>query len=169
MKRRLLLGYIGILNACGSEPVHSMHDASLSEEECADCESARSSDSGFRGSDASTDQAAHSFGVPIITVSPAILDFGMPALDETTNRFLTIGNSGDELLTVSRVAADEAVGSDGISLAPVSDEWEILPSESVVITISLRPAERRDHYGLIVISSNDPQASIVRIPMVGEP
>lgn len=118
--------------------------------------------------------------VPIIEVSPALLDFGTVSLDSSASLTLTITNRG---------AADLAIARSGIAITTASDpkpfavtlpatDWVLPRDASRTLEVIYAPRGYEvdpdthqvvPHQGSIVITSNDPDHSPLEVPLRGLP
>jgi galactose oxidase-like protein len=94
---------------------------------------------------------------PAIHIEPSQLDFSLDSNPKT----ITVKNVGDITLTIERLTCDNNVFSLGSPIVP----FNVLPNNSVVLTVSINPAWTRQQIGTVSIQSNDPgqPTSIVQV------
>ncbi len=101
-------------------------------------------------------------GLPEITVDPDTLEFGEIYTGVGQNRTLTIGNIGNDDLTVYDIAAEGdyfRVSFDG--------EFTVEPEGSHDVTVIFEPTETGEFTGILTITSNDPDNAELSVYMHG--
>lgn len=98
--------------------------------------------------------------VPVLGVAPAEVVFGDVVVPTEASSQVFVTNGGEASLTV-----DATVTGDGFGLAPAS--LEVAPDESATLTVGFVPASYLDYAGELRITSNDPDAAEVVVPLTG--
>lgn len=103
---------------------------------------------------------------PTITVTPGTLDFGSLQQGNTTNRNVTLGNTGNADCHVSALtklgSADFSFGS-GAPVAP----FVITPGSSVLVPMAYTPSNVGADSGSLTIVSDDSANPSVAVPLSG--
>ena len=99
---------------------------------------------------------------PVISVDPEALNFGEITVGESEELNLTVGNDGNENLTVSNVVADG--GGFGVNF---EGEFIVAPGNTTDITVSFEPPQAGNFEGTVTITSSDPQNDAVTINLSG--
>ena len=95
-------------------------------------------------------------------ISPDSLEFGEVVVDQSSDLILTIGNDGNEDLTVSDVSIDgEYFTSD------FEDDIVIEPDARHEITVTFQPGELGDLTATMTLTSDDPENGEVDVPLSG--
>ncbi len=101
----------------------------------------------------------HLLGEPVLAVAPTSLDIGGVYLGSTADAWLTVSNPGCDLLSVSDIACDHPA----VSIDPGVFDLDIGGEMSVTVTIT--PTEVDTVDTVISITSNDPYAPLVTVPL----
>jgi hypothetical protein len=104
------------------------------------------------GSPQSVALAGTGSSTPIVTLSPASIDFGTPLIGSKTVKTVTLTNSGNATLTVSSVTATGSPGFTGIS--PTSNCTSVAAGASCTITVTFDPSSSASVTGSVVIADN---------------
>jgi hypothetical protein len=125
-------------------------------------------DTGDPNSPADPDESRADMGVfhyipmPLITVTPDVLDFGEVAMGQRGVMALTINNDGNADLTVSAITIEgEYFTSD------FEDELVVAANDSRNISITFAPQETGDLSAVLTVTSDDPLNEEVTIELVG--
>jgi len=100
---------------------------------------------------------------PVLTVSPARLDFGAIALGDETTRTLTLGNAGTSPLAIHELTLEAPVGFD------LPAAWQatwLAPDATLDVDVRYRAAGRHETGQLLVVS-DDPEQPREPVDLVG--
>ena len=100
--------------------------------------------------------------VPVISVSPASLDFGTINSGQTKDLSLTITNNGNAPLTVSAITPTGSAFTVTSSLPP-----PIAAASSATVTVRFAPTAGGSQTGALAIASNDPVHPSVSVSLTG--
>ncbi|HHE46823.1 MAG TPA: choice-of-anchor D domain-containing protein, partial [Bacteroidetes bacterium] len=92
------------------------------------------------------------YPVPDMTVIPDSLDFGVVFVGQSSDLTLTIGNLGEDDLTVS----DISVEGDYLS-TDFEEQFVVAPADSHIVTVTFAPEDEITLVGTVTVISNDPQ------------
>jgi hypothetical protein len=102
---------------------------------------------------------------PDIEVTPAIIDFGnLNADGEIGAEVVTVTNVGDATLNIQEIKYD--LGGSVYTLTGIGDTT-IEPGDESQFVATYDPATYETNLDAILIKSNDPDESVVRIPVLG--
>ncbi|HEV2383216.1 MAG TPA: FG-GAP-like repeat-containing protein [Terriglobia bacterium] len=104
------------------------------------------------GSPQSLALAGTGSSAPVVTLSPASIDFGTPLIGSKTVKTVTLTNSGNATLTVSSVTSTGSPGFTGIP--PTSNCTSVAAGASCTITVTFDPSSSTSVTGSIVIADN---------------
>jgi hypothetical protein len=99
-------------------------------------------------------------GIPDVHASPAMLDFGLRDVGLTVSRFVTIGNSGTDVLTAR-------VESDSDQFPVPAFEMAVAPGESRTVSVTFTPSRPGLSRGILRIRSNDPDEEEIGVLLSG--
>ena len=102
--------------------------------------------------------------VPDISVTPTALDFGDVNLSETRRLNVTIANNGNGVLTVTGL---QITGDSGPFSATPSPPFDVLPGETVNVTVAFTPSDNVTYTASLAIESNDPDTPTVNVVLTG--
>ncbi len=102
--------------------------------------------------------------VPDISVSPTALDFGNVNLSETKRRNVTVTNNGNRVLIVTGL---RITGDSGPFSATPSPPFDVLPGETINVTVAFTPSDNVTYTATLAIESNDPDTPTVNIVLTG--
>ncbi len=102
--------------------------------------------------------------VPDISVTPTALDFGNVNLSETRRLNVTIANNGNGVLTVTGL---QITGDSGPFSTTPSPPFDVLPGETVNVTVAFTPSDNVTYTATLAIESNDPDTPTVNIVLTG--
>ncbi|HMB91886.1 MAG TPA: choice-of-anchor D domain-containing protein [Rhodothermales bacterium] len=102
--------------------------------------------------------------LPIIDVDPLSLDFDPVLIGNSAVENLTITNIG----TADLVVEVEVTGMDAASFGVPTSGYVLDPAESVVLPVTFEPLEEGILEANVRITSNDPNAPVVGVPLAGE-
>ena len=105
-----------------------------------------------------------SAGDPDIAVSPASLNFGQVVAGTTADQIVTVSNVGAATLTVSDLTTTNGV----FTIVSPATPFDVAPSGSQDVTVRFSPTVVQTENGDLQISSNDPDAGLVIVPLSGE-
>jgi len=101
---------------------------------------------------------------PNIEVTPASLDFGKVQINTTSDKTITIKNTGTEVLNISE---ETISGSQAFTI--VSQSFNQIPAgEARNVTVRFSPTGELPYAGNLIISSNDPDTPSIQVPLTGE-
>lgn len=112
---------------------------------------------------------------PQISVTPAFIEFGAVAMDDTKIEVATVTNTGQtnldlrDIYTSFDTSEDFAIVSvDGVDYVPDAFELiELEPDTSVEVEVAYTPSDGGPDSGKVVFFTNDPEFSIFEVPMGG--
>ena len=99
--------------------------------------------------------------VAVISVSPALLDFGEICLDSTGTEVLTVRNSGTADLVINSLNFDDA------AFSSAAQNVVIPPGDSTDIVILFRPQQEQLFFANATIVNNDPDNSLFSVDVRG--
>jgi len=108
--------------------------------------------------------ATVTMGSPAIDLQPTSISFGSVAIGTTSERTLTIRNTGTLALTVSAVS----INNQRFSVAMPSLPFSIAPGNQQTIGVRFSPLAIGTQSGTITITSNDPTRSTIPLQVSGE-
>jgi hypothetical protein len=101
---------------------------------------------------------------PNIEVTPASLDFGKVQINTTSDKTVTIKNTGTKVLNISSITIS---GSQAFTI--VSQSLTQIPEgEARNVTVRFSPTGELPYAGNLIISSNDPDTPSIQVPLTGE-
>jgi subtilisin family serine protease len=100
-------------------------------------------------------------GAPDIEFSPPSLDFGAHFTGARDTLSLTVANAGVDPLDVTRLSTDEG------DFSALTTPFRLLPGEATTVPVVFAPASIADHRATLLVTSNDPDLSVARIPLHG--
>jgi hypothetical protein len=103
---------------------------------------------------------------PAIAATPLSLDFGTVEVGTNMTLTTTISNEGDSDLTVSSLSI---TGSTDFAVNEVSSTtiFTVAPGASVDVLVDYTPGEAGDDAGVLEISSDDPDTSLLSVDIAG--
>ncbi len=97
-------------------------------------------------------------------MTPSELDFGEQAVGTSVTEALTVLNAGDDTLTVSGAALDDA----SAPYVVVADGHLVLaPGDTTTVLVVFAPVAEGDAAAALLVTSNDPDAPEVAVPLSG--
>jgi hypothetical protein len=104
---------------------------------------------------------------PNIEVTPASLDFGKVQINTTSDKTVTIRNTGTEVLNISSITSITISGSQAFTI--VSQSLNQIPAgEARNVTVRFSPTGELPYAGNLIISSDDPDTPSIQVPLTGE-
>jgi subtilisin family serine protease len=100
-------------------------------------------------------------GIPAMSISPSVLDFGVVFISTEVEKNITVRNSGTDVLEVYSLEIDNGVFS------IVNEGFALDPLESRSIGVNFSPVNVGDFIGTLTITSNDPNDAVVTIEILG--
>ena len=100
--------------------------------------------------------------VPAIVVTPESLDFGRVVANSTSERILTIGNTGTAPLTVDSLSSSEAA----LTISPA--RLTVAPGGQATVRVTFHPGRVGSFSHAIEVFSDDPARPALMIPVLGE-
>jgi len=98
-------------------------------------------------------------GIPDIYVPYETVDFGISYVDYSDEAFLTLENTGTDMLEIQNITSD----SEDLTVAVTS--FELYPLEIDSITLSLVGTSVGDFSANVTITSNDPDEPTLTVPV----
>ena len=129
-------------------------------------------DTGTSGDDTGGDGGAAGDGgadtgapAPRIAVAPTSIDFGDVAVGCEATEVIGVEIVGDAELSVDAIA----LGGDGAFdlTVPTSGPWTLAPGETVEATVAFAPTSGGEVTGMVVVTSDDPDAPEVSVDLAG--
>ena len=102
-------------------------------------------------------------GVPNISVAPAQLDFGNVSIGQSTTRELTVHNTGTAVLSVTNLSSP----TPRFSVVSPAVPFTVAPNGQRPVTVRFSPTTVGVQSGVLSITSNDPDAATVAVPLPG--
>tara|TARA_R110002110_G_scaffold414647_1_gene645422 strand:- start:1029 stop:2636 length:1608 start_codon:yes stop_codon:yes gene_type:complete len=104
---------------------------------------------------------------PNITVYPAVLSFGHldAGMGETRTELITITNIGNKPLNLSHIGMDTGDTTFSVT-SPTSNLLQ--PNAQARVTVTYNPTTYETNFNQVVINSNDPDSSTVKVPLHGQ-
>jgi len=108
-------------------------------------------------------------GLPDISVDPLLLEFGRVGQNDVVRDTITITNTGSrDLLLDETVFVPNVEGDDSIRLtSAVAPGFAIEAGRSISVDLLFAPTDTDEHRGLLRIVSNDPDETVVEVPVIG--
>jgi hypothetical protein len=103
--------------------------------------------------------------VPDIDVAPTSLDFGSVTIGQSTDRMLTVRNTGGAPLMVTSITSNNARFS---VVSPIGSFNVAANGGQQVVTVRFSPNAIGAQNGTLTINSNDPDESNVPVPVSGQ-
>jgi hypothetical protein len=100
---------------------------------------------------------------PNIEVTPASLDFGKVQINTTSDKTVTIRNTGTEVLNISITIS----GSQAFTIVPQSFT-QVPAGEARNVTVRFSPTGELPYAENLIISSNDPDTPSIQVSLTGE-
>jgi len=101
---------------------------------------------------------------PNIEVTPASLDFGKVQINTTSDKTITIKNTGTKVLNISSITIS---GSQAFTI--VSQSLTQIPAgEARNVTVRFSPTGELPYAGNLIISSDDPDTPSIQVSLTGE-
>jgi len=101
---------------------------------------------------------------PNIEVTPDSLDFGKVQINTTSDKTVTIKNTGTQDLNISGISI---LGSQAFSIVSTIPT-QIPVGEARTVTVRFSPTGEVPYAGYLVINSNDPETPALQVPLKGE-
>ncbi len=109
--------------------------------------------------------AVTTLGLPVISVTPELLDFGVVDIADTSNLVLSVTNSGTETLTISAI---EFTGINAAFFAVTPSNAFLPAGSSLELTVIYDPEEGGNDDVLLVIYNDAPDRPEVEVTILGE-
>ena len=104
---------------------------------------------------------------PNIAVNPPSVNFGPVAVGVQKSDTLTVNNTGGDTLRISQVSTN--VSPQPFNALPIGSlPADVLPGGSIKIVVQFQPPSLGTHRDTVRITSNDPDSSVVKVPLTGE-
>ena len=100
---------------------------------------------------------------PSIDISPATLDFGSVAVNQTKDLSVTVRNSGNAALSVTSIAFDNAA----YTLVSPSGSFQVAAGASQVLTVRFAPKSAATVSAKMSLTSNDPTKATSTVSLTG--
>lgn len=102
---------------------------------------------------------------PEIATAPAALDFGRVIVGEEAVLTLQVVNSGEGPLSVSSIELVDDSYEGVYTVTPPS--LELAADDSAGVVVTFEPADFLSYESSLALTSNDPEAQLVAVPLVG--
>ncbi len=103
---------------------------------------------------------------PRISINPTQHNFGEQFVNEATAQVFMLLNSGDAILNVESVMLSGLNSSD-FAVQGIATPTSILPGQELDFSVLFSPDSTGNREALLSILSNDPDASILQVPLAG--
>lgn len=104
---------------------------------------------------------------PNLVVNPTRLDFGGVPPQKSRSLPLILSNRGGAKLTITQMVKE--TGSDPVfSFVTPPTPIVIEPGDSITVATFYAPKDKGMNQGTIVISSDDPDSPVIKVPMLGQ-
>lgn len=105
---------------------------------------------------------------PDIDVSPSSIDFGNVLIGSSATQTVIISNRGREALTINNISISAEGGYAALSFSQSNDcPQNIIPGSGCNINVLFSPITGGSLSATLIISSNDPDESVLNIPLSG--
>lgn len=106
---------------------------------------------------------------PSLTVSPASVDFGQVKNGEAQARTLTFEARTQAAVAIASIALEPGTAAGGVEGFTLGTRpTSVDPFGKVTMPITFRPTQLVQYQATLVVTSDDPEKPIVRVPLVGE-
>jgi hypothetical protein len=102
--------------------------------------------------------------VPVIAVTPALLDFGPVEIPGSATRMVTVTNNGTAALLVAEIGI---AGANAGDFSPSNDCGIVSPGGSCIATVTFGAASPGSKNAVLSIASNDPDKPVVSVELKG--
>jgi subtilisin family serine protease len=104
----------------------------------------------------------HVTGIPDITVSDSLIDFGGVFVDGSHAETLLVTNNGTDVLVLTGIASDNP------DYGAFPNEFSLGPGESQAVLATFAPSMTGPIIGTLSVSSNDPDLPLLTVSLAGE-
>ncbi len=104
-------------------------------------------------------------GTPSL-IAPTTVEFGAVVINNFVERPVTLANNGDGNLVLSKIEFDRATSDEFELVTTVEANQVIEPNDDLVLTIRYTPVDAGKDLGVLEVTTNDPDKSLVKIDLV---